>query len=69
MIKVTRLNGKAFYINVELIQFIEATPDTVISFTNEVKVVVRESVDEVIERIIQYRRRVLDGLQTSYTGA
>lgn len=69
MIKVTRLNGKAFYINVELIQFVEATPDTVISFTNDVKIVVRESVEEVIERIVEYRRRVLDGLQIPFTGA
>lgn len=69
MIKVTRLNGKTFYINVELIQFVEETPDTVISFTNDVKIVVRESVDEVIERIVEYRRRTFAGLESSGTGA
>ena len=48
MIKVKRLNGKEFVINSDLIEFIEKTPDTVISLTTGKKVVVQESVDEVI---------------------
>ncbi|OHB75157.1 MAG: flagellar protein [Planctomycetes bacterium RBG_16_59_8] len=58
MIKVTRLNGKEFVINAELIQFIEETPDTVITLLNSEKVIVKESVDDVIKRTIEYSRTV-----------
>lgn len=60
MIKVKRLNGKEFVINSELIEFVEETPDTVISLTTGKKVVVQESVDEVIEKIIAFKGRVID---------
>lgn len=56
MIKLTRLNGKEFVINDDLIEMIEATPDTVITMTNGSKMVVSESVDEIIQRIIDFRR-------------
>ncbi|MBN2555755.1 MAG: flagellar FlbD family protein [Anaerolineales bacterium] len=69
MIKVTRLNGKVFYINAELIQFVEATPDTVISFTNDVKIVVRESVDVVVGRIKAYKQELLAGVHQQDAGA
>lgn len=69
MIKVTRLNGKVFYINAELIQFVEATPDTVISFTNDVKIVVRESVDVVVGRIKAYKQELLEGVHQQDAGA
>ena len=60
MIKVKRLNGKEFVINSELIEFVEETPDTVISLTTGKKVVVQESVDEVIKKIIAVKGRVID---------
>jgi flagellar protein FlbD len=56
MIKVTRLNGKEFTINTDMIKTIEATPDTVIRLASEDKYVVSESVDEIVSRIISYRR-------------
>lgn len=56
MIRVTRLNDKEFVINTDLIKTIEATPDTVIRLVSEDKYVVRESVDEIIRRIVDYRR-------------
>ncbi|MBZ4666233.1 flagellar FlbD family protein [Mahella sp.] len=56
MIKLTRLNGKEFVVNDDLIEMMEATPDTVITMTNGSKIVVSESVDEVIKRIIAFRR-------------
>ncbi|MBI3099752.1 MAG: flagellar FlbD family protein [Planctomycetes bacterium] len=56
MIKVTRLNNREFVVNAELIQFLEETPDTVITLVNHEKVVVKESVDEVVRRIIEYAR-------------
>lgn len=56
MILVTRLNGSQFYINAELIQTVESTPDTVISLTTNLKVVVKEEAQEVIRRIIEYKQ-------------
>ena len=56
MIAVTRLNGAKFYLNAELIQMIEQTPDTMITLVNEKKVVVLEPADVVAERIIFYQR-------------
>lgn len=56
MIKLTRLNGKEFVINADLIETIEATPDTVITLVNEHRYIVREPVDEVIKRVIEYKR-------------
>lgn len=58
MIKLTRLNGKEFVLNIDLIEFIESTPDTVISTTTGKKLVVIESVDDVIEKIVDFRRRL-----------
>lgn len=57
MIKVTRFDRSELYVNAELIEFIEATPDTVITTTTGKKVVAREPVDEVIKRIVAYRRQ------------
>jgi flagellar protein FlbD len=58
MIQVTRLDGSEFIINSDLIETIEATPDTVITFAHDKKVVIREAPDDVVERIVQFRRRV-----------
>ena len=58
MIRLTRLNGKEFVMNAEMIQFVETTPDTVITLLSNEKVVVREAVEEVVERVIAYGRRV-----------
>ncbi|CUS76776.1 flagellar protein FlbD [Candidatus Kryptonium thompsonii] len=61
MIKVTRLNGQEIVINAELIEYLEASPDTIIALTTGKKIMVKESVDEVVERIIEYRKRCLGG--------
>lgn len=58
MINVTRLNGKKFVINCELIEFIEETPDTIITFTTGTKVVVRESADEIVNEIKKYKNEI-----------
>ncbi|MGI6697982.1 MAG: flagellar FlbD family protein [Clostridiales bacterium] len=57
MIKVTRLNGKEFVVNAEQIEFAEETPDTVISLISGKKIVVNENVDQVIEKVIEYKKR------------
>ena len=59
MIYVTRLNGKRFVVNAELIREIEATPDTIITLTTGDKILVRESVDDVIGAVIEYKQHAL----------
>jgi flagellar protein FlbD len=56
MIKLTRLNGDEFVVNAELIRFIESRPDTYVTLTTDEKLIVRESVDEVVHRAICYAR-------------
>jgi len=58
LIKVTRFNKSSLVINAELIEFVEATPDTIITLTDGKKIVVCENVDEIIEKIIAYRRQI-----------
>jgi len=58
MIKVRRLNGKVFYLNHNLIETVEDTPDTVIKLTNGVTYVVRDGADAIKERIIAFNREI-----------
>jgi len=58
MIKVTRLNEKEYYINPHQIESIEVHPDTTLLMLSGKYVVVRESVEEVINRIVEYRRQI-----------
>ena len=58
MIKVTRLNDSVLMINVEMIQSLQATPDTVITFTNHDCLMVKEPVEEISQRIVEYQRSV-----------
>jgi flagellar protein FlbD len=57
MIEVTRLNGKRFVINIDLIEHMEETPDTVITLTGGNKYVVSEPVEVLIRRIIDFRKK------------
>lgn len=61
MIQVTRFDGSEFMINAELVELLEASPDTVVTLTTGRKYVVREDVAEVARRIKQYRRATLRG--------
>ncbi len=56
MIKLTRLGGEEFVLNADLIRYIEARPDTFITLTIGDRVVVEESMDEVVRRAIDYQR-------------
>lgn len=58
MIHLTRLNNEPFILNAELILFVERTPDTMLTMLNGSRVHVRESVDEVLERTLDYHARV-----------
>ena len=57
MIQVTRLNKEPFLINSDLIEFVEETPDTVISMVSGRKIVVSESAAEVQSLILAYKRK------------
>ena len=58
MIPVTHLNQSALVVNAELIELIEQTPDTVITLLSGRKLLVRESVEELVRRVIAYRQQV-----------
>ncbi len=58
MIKLTRLNGDEFVLNADLIRFIESRPDTYITLTTNDRLVVRESVDEVVRLSLEYSRNI-----------
>jgi flagellar protein FlbD len=59
MIHLTRINHVPLVLNSDLIEHVEATPDTVISLTSGQKILVLESPAEIVERVIQFRRSVL----------
>ena len=58
MIELSLINGSQIVLNSDLIEFIEATPDTVISLSTGKKMIVRESVSDVIDKIVEFRRRL-----------
>ena len=57
MIKVTKLNGRELVVNADLIEFIESTPDTLISLTTGRKIMVLEELDEVVRSAMGYRAK------------
>jgi len=59
MIELTRLNGSRLIINCDLIKYVEAAPDTVLTLITSEKLVVREPCDEISERTLAYRAAVL----------
>lgn len=58
MITVTRLNNTELLINAEKIQSVKSTPDTVITFTNKDTIIVREPLEELSRKIIEYQRSI-----------
>src|SRR6266481_10463 len=62
MIHVTRLNHIPLVLNSDLIEHIEATPDTVISLTNGQKLVVLETTEELVRKVIEFRREIYRGI-------
>lgn len=59
MIELTRLNGRAMVLNSDLIKTAEASPDTMLTLINGEKLIVREEIAEVVERVLAYRARLL----------
>jgi flagellar protein FlbD len=61
MIQLTRLNNACLALNSDLIKYVEAAPDTVITLLNGEKLVVRETAAQVIERVLDFRRAIVSG--------
>ncbi len=67
MIRLTRLNGNPITLNSDLIKFVENAPDTVITLVSGEKMVVKENSEEVMQRVVEFRRLVLSGLRLTGT--
>lgn len=64
MIKVTRLKAKEeIVLNAELIEMIEETPDTVVTLTSGKKLLVEESMEEIVRKVMQYRRAIFNNFR------
>ena len=64
MIKVKRLNGKEFVLNSDLILYIEETPDTIITLTTGQKVILDDTVDDIIKKVVEYKAGILNYTHT-----
>jgi len=62
MIRLTRINHIPLVLNSDLIEHMEATPDTVISLINGQKFIVLESTDDVIRKVVEFRQEISSGL-------
>lgn len=58
MIQLTRLNHVPLLVNADLIEHVDATPDTVVSLTNGQKLMVLESTEEIVRKVIEFRRAI-----------
>jgi flagellar protein FlbD len=56
MIRLSQLNGERFVLNADLIRYVEAKPDTIITLTTGERLVVRENLDQVVARAIRYQQ-------------
>jgi flagellar protein FlbD len=59
MIELTRLNGRSMVVNCDLIKMAESSPDTMLTLINGEKLIVREEIGEVVEKVLAYRARLL----------
>jgi len=62
MIRVTRINHQSILLNSDLIEQIETVPDTTIALTTGQRLFVQESADEIVSRIVEFRRRISAGV-------
>lgn len=69
MITLSRLNGTTFAVNCDLIERIDASPDTVLTLVDGTRYVVAEDLDDVIERVRRYRAEVVAVSHTIQSGA
>lgn len=58
MITVTKLNGRDITINAELIESLEATPDTVVNLVTGNRLVVKNSIEDITAKVMEYRKKI-----------
>lgn len=63
MIELSRLNGEKLMLNIDLIELIEETPDTIVTLTTGKKILVRESSRHIKDEIIKFRKRIYSDLK------
>ena len=63
MVKLSRINGAEVTVNAELIETVEATPDTIVALTTGKRLMVVETVDQVVEKVMAYRRSIATPLR------
>jgi flagellar protein FlbD len=56
MIALSRLNGKQYVLNAEYIEMVEETPDTIVTLTNGKKLMVKDRLDDVVKRVVEYKQ-------------
>ena len=56
MVRLTRINHQSMILNSDLVEHLESTPDTVITLTTGQKIVVLETPDEIVARVVEFRR-------------
>lgn len=61
MIEVTKLNGETIMVNADHIETVEAHPDTTLVLRNEKRIVIRDSVAEVVRKVVEYQRSIRSG--------
>jgi flagellar protein FlbD len=67
VIRLTRLNSQQITVNSDLIKFVESNPDTVITLINGDKILVHETTEEIIARVIEFRRAMITSLLSTNT--
>ncbi len=65
MIELTRLNGAKLVINSDLIEFIEAAPDSLITLTTGKKIMVQEKIQEIISAVVHFRHLIQQRTEAS----
>ena len=68
MIQLTRLNHVPLIVNADLIEHVEVTPDTVVALTTGQKFLVLESAEDVVEKVIEYRRAIMSSAGCALRG-
>lgn len=66
MIRVTRLDNSNLIINSDMVEFIESTPDTIVTLTDGKKIIVKEDPNTLINMIVEFRQRVMQPLQSNH---
>jgi flagellar protein FlbD len=65
MILITRLDGQAVYVNADLILFLESSPETILTLQNGKKITVKETIPQVIDRVVEFKSRCYPSISPS----